>query len=76
LKAELMHITQVFISNGYPDKKEAKASAQELEETFEAKLDIDFQKHSMHHTILMPGRCSNRFRSCLGLLVFTRRRLL
>ena len=56
LKAELMHITQVFISNGYPEKaiqniiamkshkQEAKASAQELEETFEEKLDIEFSK--------------------------------
>ena len=56
LDAELLHITDVFIANGYPQKAianiiamkshkhEALDSVEQLEETYEEKSEIDFSK--------------------------------
>ena len=56
LDAELLHITNVFIANGYPQKAianiiamkshkhEALDSVEQLEETYEEKSEIDFSK--------------------------------
>jgi len=71
LDAELLHITNVFIANGYPQKAianiiamkshkhEALDSVEQLEELMKRNLRSTSRSPFMHHTTLEPGRCSS-----------------